>query len=90
LRINSDPLLYKKNQNNTKRPQTLQKDLENENKGQIVIIGVFFVFFLGKNREKFLYFLGGVLYYLGGFLYFFRGKKVGEFLYFFGGIFVFS
>jgi hypothetical protein len=28
-----------------KRPQTLQKDLKNENKGQILIFGVFFVFF---------------------------------------------
>jgi hypothetical protein len=89
LRINSDPLLYKKNQNNTKRPQTLQKDLENENKGQIVIIGVFFVFFLGKNREKFLYFLWGVLYYLGGFFVFFQGKKSGGIFVFFWGDFCF-
>jgi hypothetical protein len=28
-----------------KKPQTLQKDLKNENKDQIVIFGVFFVFF---------------------------------------------
>jgi cytochrome P450 len=28
-----------------KRPQTLQKDLKNENKGLFVIFGFFFVFF---------------------------------------------
>jgi hypothetical protein len=54
--------------NITKRPQILQKDLKNENKGQIVIFGVlfeiftvFFVFFRGKTVGEFLYFLGGFL-----------------------------
>jgi hypothetical protein len=39
------PKKYKNTLNNTKRPQTLQKDLKNENKGQIVIFGGLFVIF---------------------------------------------
>jgi hypothetical protein len=39
-----------------KRPQTLPKDLKNENKGQIVIFGVFFV--RGKTVGNFCIFWG--------------------------------
>jgi hypothetical protein len=64
-------------QKNTKRPQTFQKDSKHENKGLIVIFGVFLYFFRGKT-------VGPFLYFLGGFLYLFRAIKVGEFLYFLG------
>jgi hypothetical protein len=43
-----------------KRPQTLQKDLKNENKGQIVIFGFFFVFFLGEKPWEIFVFFGGI------------------------------
>jgi hypothetical protein len=52
-----------------KRPQTLQKDLKNENKGKIVIFGgLFLYFFWGKTVGPFLYFLGGFWFFVGAFL----------------------